>query len=173
MTDLLENGTTGDLRNSPAHAQVVRRWTATVLMYFSTVLGALATFGFTEDIGSPKSSGISESAQLALIGVGAGLALLCVLPTVGLARRIRLREAKAGWTTIVVGCLVLIAAGVGFFGFLVCGVLLVIVGLPLTKFRATSQTAGRRPRTSSRPRCGTWETTRCSGYCTKPDTPSP
>ena len=111
MTDLLENGTTGDLRNSPAHAQVVRRWTATVLMYFSTVLGALATFGFTEDIGSPKSSGISESAQLALIGVGAGLALLCVLPTVGLARRIRLREAKAGWTTIVVGCLVLIAAG--------------------------------------------------------------
>ena len=96
MTDLLEGGTTEALRNSPAHAQVIRRWVAAGFPYLFTVLGALATFGGTSAIGNPTPSGISASAQLFLVGMGACLALLCVLPTVGLARRVRLRSAKAG-----------------------------------------------------------------------------
>lgn len=137
MTDLLEGGTTEALRNSPAHAQVVRRWVATGFLYLFTVLGALATFGGTSAIGNPTPSGISASAQLFLVGMGACLALLSVLPTVGLARRVRLRSAKAGWATIVVGCLALVSAVVGFFGLFLCGILLIVIGLPLTKFQQT------------------------------------
>ena len=144
VTELLEHTDDTSLRGSPAHAQVVRRWVTVVLMYTSAALGVLSTFGGSADFGSSPASDyvhkdpnnyISGSTQLFLIAIGVGVALMLVLPTIGLARRIRLRSTKASWPTIVLGGLVLVATAVGFFGFLLCGICMVIIGQPLSKFR--------------------------------------
>lgn len=138
MTELLQQGEATSPRGSPAYGQIVRRWIAVVLMYLTALPGVLITFGGTAAVGGTTTNGISGSTQLGLIAVGVGITLLFVLPTTGLARRIRLRSSRAGWATIMAGCLVLVATGIGFFGFLFCGVLMIIVGLPLSKFRLAS-----------------------------------
>jgi uncharacterized membrane protein YhaH (DUF805 family) len=119
-------------------------------MCISAVLGLLFAFpdygsyASSESINTVANNYVPGSTpEVLLVALGVVITVAMVLPTIWLARRIRLRSARASWLTIVLSVLVLITTVAQansiqvLLFFLSCGVLMAIVGLPLSKFRPT------------------------------------
>jgi hypothetical protein len=149
VTELLEQGELTSLHGSAARTQVVRRWVAVVLMDCAAVLGLLYAFpnwgahGVSASSSSSWSGYTSSMPPVLLVATGVVITVAMVLPAIWLAHRIRLRSAKPCWSTIVLAAIVLVTTVVQANSiwvslcFLGCGVLMAIVGLPLSKFRST------------------------------------
>ena len=149
VTELLERGERASLRGSAAHAQVVRRWLVVGLMDCAAILGLLFAFpdwgSWASSASSSSSwSGYSSSMPPVLVaGTGVVIAMAMVLPALWLYRRIILRSAKASIATLVLAAIVLVTAVAQassiwvLLCFLGCGVLMAIVGCPLSELRMT------------------------------------
>jgi len=150
MSELLEHdGHLGSLTTAPG-AQVWTRWVDVVLMDAAAVLGLLFAFPdwgawSSSTTGGAAGTGHEPSmAPILLVGIGVLVAVAMALPAILLARRVWLRSPRPSWTTMGLAGVVLVATVAqansiwALLCFLCSSGLMVIVGLPLSRFRTNA-----------------------------------